>query len=343
MFPVFVKWRKSMMDYEIFKEVVIDKFKDYLPDEFSDMKIETSEVRKVNRTLDAINIIGNSKGSSVVPTIYINDMYDMYQKTNDIDKVLSKFGKEYSDRYNEKTGLDDLVNTTDIKEHVIFQLVNTEQNKEMLANMPHREFKDLSIIYKVVLKMTDEGLYSTTVTNKYAEHEGITEPDLFKCAAKNTKELFPPVIKSMADVIREIFSKDGMPTEIAEAMVGEISEDQMMYVITNDVGINGAVSMLYEDGLHDLAEHIGSDLYILPSSIHEVIAVSADMGNPTELADMVSEVNMSAVAIGDRLSNQVYHYDKDLRKVTLATDTPNKRLDGIVSEAPLVFDSSKSR
>lgn len=85
------------MDYEIFKEVVIDKFKDYLPDEFSDMKIETSEVRKVNRTLDAINIIGNSKGSSVVPTIYINDMYDMYQKTNDIDKVLSKFGKEYSD------------------------------------------------------------------------------------------------------------------------------------------------------------------------------------------------------------------------------------------------------
>ena len=207
----------------------------------------------------------------------------------------------------------------------------------------HREFKDLSIIYKVVLKMTDEGWYSTAVTNKYAEHEGITEPDLFKCAAKNTKELFPPVIKSMADVIREIFSKDGMPTEIAEAMVGEISENQMMYVITNDVGINGAVSMLYEDGLHNLAEHIGSDLYILPSSIHEVIAVSADMGNPTELADMVSEVNMSAVAIGDRLSNQVYHYDKDLRKVTLATDTPNKRLDGIVSEAPLVFDSSKSR
>ncbi len=331
------------MDYEIFKEVVIDKFKDYLPDEFSDMKIETSEVRKVNRTLDAINIIGNSKGSSVVPTIYINDMYDMYQKTNDIDKVLSKFGKEYSDRYNEKTGLDDLVNTTDIKEHVIFQLVNTEQNKEMLANMPHREFKDLSIIYKVVLKMTDEGLYSTAVTNKYAEHEDITEPDLFKCAAKNTKELFPPVIKSMADVIREIFSKDGMPTEIAEAMVGEISDDQMMYVITNDVGINGAVSMLYEDGLHDLAEHLGSDLYILPSSIHEVIAVSADMGNPNELAEMVSEVNMSVVSIGDRLSNQVYYYDKDLRKVTLATDTPNKRLDGIVSEAPLVFDSGKLR
>ncbi len=27
---------------------------------------------------------------------------------------------------------------------------------------------------------------------------------------------------------------------------------------------------------------------------------------------------------------QVYFYDKDLRKVSLATDTPNKRLDDII-------------
>ena len=42
--------------------------------------------------------------------------------------------------------------------------------------------------------------------------------------------------------------------------------------------------------------------------------------------------------------SQVYHYDKDLRKLTLATDTPNKRLDGIVAEPPLVYDEKeKSR
>ena len=53
---------------------------------------------------------------------------------------------------------------------------------------------------------------------------------------------------------------------------------------------------------------------------------------------------MEAVDLDERLSNQVYHYDKDLRKLTLATDTPNKRLDGIVAEPPLVYDSKeKSR
>ena len=51
------------------------------------------------------------------------------------------------------------------------------------------------------------------------------------------------------------------------------------------------------------------------------------MGSPEMLAQMVVEVNMQEVSLDERLSNQVYHYDKDLRKLTLATDTPNKRLD----------------
>ena len=96
--------------------------------------------------------------------------------------------------------------------------------------------------------------------------------------------------------------------------------------------------------LHELAESLESDLYILPSSVHEVIAVSSDMGSPEMLAQMVVEVNMQEVSLDERLSNQVYHYDKDLRKLTLATDTPNKRLDGIVAEPPLVYDAKeKSR
>ena len=86
---------------------------------------------------------------------------------------------------------------------------------------------------------------------------------------------------------------------------------------------------MYEEPLHELAEKFGSDLYILPSSVHEVIAVSADMGSPDDLAEMVYEINMEQVDIDDRLSNQVYCYDKDLRTLRLATDTINKSLDDV--------------
>lgn len=55
----------------------------------------------------------------------------------------------------------------------------------------------------------------------------------------------------------------------------------------------------------------------------------ADFGSPEELAEMVYEVNMEQVDINDCLSNQVYHYDKDLRTLRLATDTINKSLDDV--------------
>ena len=118
-----------------------------------------------------------------------------------------------------------------------------------------------------------------------------------------------------------------------------------MWIISNSSGINGAVSMLYDENLNKLAEKMGTDLYIIPSSVHEVIAVSVEMGSgdPEELAEMVQGVNMSAVELEDRLSNNVYHYDKDLRELKLATQVPNQRLDGMVSEPELIYGTEPKR
>ena len=121
----------------------------------------------------------------------------------------------------------------------------------------------------------------------------MNEEQLFKCAAENTRRLFPPTVRSMNDVMKDMFLKDGMPEEIAEMMLGEIPPEQTMWVISNSKGINGAVNMLYENELHDLAENLGSDLYILPSSVHEVLAVSSEMGSPEELTmeELIALIN----------------------------------------------------
>ncbi len=124
------------------------------------------------------------------------------------------------------------------------------------------------ILYSSIRISDGEGIASTPIHHGLAETLGFTEEQMFKLAAENTKRLLPPVIKSMNDVMRDIFMKDGMPPEIADMMLGEMPPEQQMYVISNNKGINGAVSMLYEDGLHDLSEKLGSDLYIMPSSIH---------------------------------------------------------------------------
>lgn len=331
-----------MMNYEIFKEVVAEKFMDYMPEQYQGMRLRVEPVNKVNKVLDGITLVGSGAGRSVSPTLYINHMYEHYLETENLQEVLQSAARRMDMAFKEMPEVGD-VNLESAKDNIVFQVINTLQNEDMLRDMPHREFQDLSIIYRWVVKVDENGIQSSAIRNNLAEQLGMNEEQLFKCAVENTRRIFPPTVKSMNDVIREMFISDGMPAEVADMMIGEMPEDKMMWVISNDRGINGAGSMLYEDNLHKLAMKLETDLYILPSSVHECIAVSTNVGDPYELAEMVSEINMGQVALEDRLSNQVYHYDKDARRLTLATDTPNKRLDGMVAEAQLIYDNGKSR
>ena len=332
-----------MMNYEIFKEVVTEKFKSYLPERYQDMELRVESVNKVNRVMDGITLIDKTVEKNVSPTIYINNMYDHYLNTENLQKVLQDAAESMDKAFLEapQAGILDMDNARD---NIVFQVVNTMQNEDMLRDMPHRDYQDLSIIYRWVVAVDERGIQSTVVRDNLAKQLGMTEADLFKCAVENTRRIFPPMVKSMNDVMRDMMMSDGMPAEIADMMLEEMPADRTMWIISNDRGVNGAGSMLYEDVLHKLAMQLESDLYLLPSSVHECIAVSVDMGDPYELAEMVNEINMSQVALEERLSNQVYHYDKDARRLTLATDTPNKRLDGMVAETNLIYmDAGKSR
>jgi hypothetical protein len=332
-----------MMNYEIFKEVVAEKFKSYLPERYQNMELRVESVNKVNRVMDGITLIDHSAEKNISPTIYINNMYDHYLHTENLQKVLQDAAESMDKAFLEapEAGILDMDNARD---NIVFQVVNTMQNEDMLRDMPHRDYQDLSIIYRWVVAVDERGIQSTVVRDNLAKQLGMTEADLFKCAVENTRRIFPPMVKSMNDVMRDMMMSDGMPAEIADMMLEEMPADRTMWIISNDRGVNGAGSMLYEDVLHKLAMQLESDLYLLPSSVHECIAVSVDMGDPYELAEMVNEINMSQVSLEERLSNQVYHYDKDARRLTLATDTPNKRLDGMVAETNLIYmDAGKSR
>ena len=181
-----------------------------------------------------------------------------------------------------QAGILDMDNARD---NIVFQVVNTMQNEDMLRDMPHRDYQDLSIIYRWVVAVDERGIQSTVVRDNLAKQLGMTEADLFKCAVENTRRIFPPMVKSMNDVMRDMMMSDGMPAEIADMMLEEMPADRTMWIISNDRGVNGAGSMLYEDVLHKLAMQLESDLYLLPSSVHECIAVSVDMGDPYELAE----------------------------------------------------------
>ena len=73
----------------------------------------------------------------------------------------------------------------------------------------------------------------------------MNEEQLFKYAAENTRRILPPRIRNMNDVMKEMFLSDGMPEEIAEMMIREVPPEQTLWIISNNRGIDGAVSVSY--------------------------------------------------------------------------------------------------
>jgi len=317
-----------MMNYELFKEIVIENFKDYMPEEYKDGKVIIHQVIKVNQILECINLIlYNNENISILPNIYISSMYEHYNECGNLQKVFQTATDRMIQAFMNTPHIVQELNFDRMKDNVFMVLVNTEQNKSMLDNVPHREFHDLSIIYRWLFNKSIDNIQSAIIENPLAEAFGMDEEALYGAAVMNTKRLFPISVQNMNDILRESYMENGMPDKMIDMIIGEVPEEQTVWVISNESRINGAASMLYEEVLYTLAEQLERNLYIMPSSIHEVLAVSAAMKDPNELAQMVSEINRAQISLDKRLSNQVYLYDKDLRKISLATDTPNNRLD----------------
>ena len=85
-----------------------------------------------------------------------------------------------------------------------------------------------------------------------------------------------------------------------------------MYVLSNKSRVNGAACILYKDLLKDFSIEMDKNLYILPSSTHEVILLPSDgTQESAHLKAMVQEVNRTQVDEEEVLSDSVYYYDRE--------------------------------
>lgn len=84
-----------------------------------------------------------------------------------------------------------------------------------------------------------------------------------------------------------------------------------LYILTNERKCLGAITIAIPGEAEAIAKSLGSDYFVLPSSIHECL-ILPDTGsyNRQMLDHMVTAVNSSQVEPEDVLSDHVYHYSR---------------------------------
>lgn len=297
------------MVYESFLENIQLAVADRLGSSFS---VSVQQVPKNNGVVsDSLCI--QKPPSPVSAAIYMGHFFDEYRKGMPVSSIVSEILQIYDSHTLPPAFLpEQFLSFEACRQNLACKLVNTSRNKASLPNIPHFSFLDLSIVFYLFTENEDE-VFTSLVNNSQMDLWGVTAEELFSQAKSNSMSLFPPVIKELDEIIHNLLPSQETPfsSDQKEAFPPIQEEKPLIYVLTNIKGVNGAYTMLYPGVLESFAQAAGSDLVIIPSSIHEVLLIpqEPDMDYST-MDDTIREINQTEVPAEEHLSDHIYFYSR---------------------------------
>ncbi len=289
------------MDYSMFKDVLLEALKERFGE---DSNISYNRVLKNNGiVLDGICV--KRSDSKISPTVYVNDYYQDFLGGRDLDDICTTVEKLITENeITEEIDVDELIDFDRIKDNIVFKLINYAQNEELLQTVPYRKYLDLAVVYYIIVSNDLFEGASILINNNHLKLWNITGEEIDEIAKENSPVVLKAELKSMADVFNELLLREG-------ECDFDLTSECNMYVLSNSEKMFGAAAILYENIISDFSEKLGCDLYILPSSVHEVIIVPSDSVEFSDkLDEMICEVNETQLPRSEVLSDHFYYYSK---------------------------------
>ena len=236
-------------------------------------KYEYVEVQKVVKNNDEIlvGVTVRSESENVAPNVYLNDFYERFADNRMSMQDVSVQIQEIVDKSAHKEALKHIdtsvfMNKEELIKRVIVRLVGTDNNEQYLSScVSVPVVEGLTAVLYVYVSSDEQGVMSSKLTKAMFDILDMPVEAVYQIAKRNTAQKLPCRIDSMLNVLGQMLGDD-----ISDMDDADIS----MYVLSNNVCINGATAILYEDVLKDFCnEHGYKELYILTSSVHEVILV----------------------------------------------------------------------
>ena len=307
--------KREKLSYDEFQGVLTEKVQRKLDEK---IEVKVNDVTKNNGVI-LKGMSFHTNGEGISPTIYLESYYEAYlngmEWADIVDRIVDIFRVGSREKFFD---IHDFLDYEKAKERIVYKLVNAEKNSELLKQVPHRDVLDMAVVYYYLLDNDELENATILIYNNHLENWGITLKELDLVAKKNTPKLLKSELKSITEVLAQLLKSRGIEEDFE---LEESDEEFGMYVLSNECKIFGAAAVLYKNVLKDFAGKLEKDLYILPSSVHEVILVPVKEGITWEvLQDMVKEVNQTQVEDVEVLSDTVYCYLREKDKLCMASE-----------------------
>lgn len=226
-------------------------------------------------------------GTGISPVYYIDQAYEKNINVEEtVREIIEFFNNTPTPAFD--TGITKSFEAA--KEFIQSRLISQVND---VSNFPHKEFIDMYIIYTI--NFSAEA--SAKITNQLMETWGVTVDEIDTAARQNIH----PEMMTMAEMLSSL----GFPMPMDQAE---------MYVITNENRTYGASSILSPE----IIDRFERDMYIIPSSVHELIAVPAGDLMAMELGNMIKEVNQTEVLPEEILGDDPYFFEYETKEIRKA-------------------------
>ena len=249
-------------------------------------KVEAVQVVKNGTTLQGIRYI--PEGANISPTAYIDECRTEAEAIEYCKKLFSQPLPEID--------TDNLFDKSKLRARIYGAGKATSDIK--------RSFLDLEIVASVLVDMGN-GSGSFVLNSNNLSISGMTEEEVLNVALENSFAECQTM-----NIVEMMKKMSGVP----------LFEDELpMDVLTNQGETPfGAIQMMNIEALEASADFYNSDLWILPSSLHEVIVVPSNLGDAEIFKGMVECVNAEEVKAEDKLSDNVYRFNRSTKTITIA-------------------------
>ncbi len=255
------------------------------------------------------------------PTVYIKNYFERYKSGEDINSIIRDITEAGYQGIKHTIDMPDIT-PEEARRCISLDLIGAYKNQEILKDIPHFIIGEGEGALAAYPRWKIDSNMSFKVDEKIAAQLQMTPSEVLTLAAENTNNM-DYKIDYIESFLHNLLQDMGTVSTELDQMILDDPPPQMIVLSTPDC-VHGASAILSHNAMEQAREMLGCEkVYIIPSSIHEVIIVP-DNGEikPSVLVDIIKSINMTELDPQDVLSDYPLRYSDGKLSIAIETSIP---------------------
>ncbi len=249
-------------------------------------------------------------GVSEVCALYVEDLYEEYSQGMTLDVIVEDVQKRLDSLTRtdiiEKAKI--LNDYNKIKKYLFVRLLNKNKYEKELNDSVYRVIGDIALVLYVHMGEVEGYTSSMKVKSHMLESWDRSQEEVFDAALLNTYFISPPRIYCWEKMIfNSSYEGENFMNLLSDYPIRKNAVGNCLSTVRRT---NGAVAVFLPGVAKRLADLMNGNLYLVFTSVHEVMIHNEKTANPEDLLHVLADTVRETTPEADVLTLHIYHYNR---------------------------------